>query len=217
MFLDTAKRVTNPNDKPRRLKSQNVVSITVTETRSMKGFNKKSKAIDVKKKRLEQSDPNNNNNSTKKVKHYSQTNFEHIPSTSSNQNQTHLQQHRINNECCNSCGECYGEMISCDTCPATFHLLCANPPLSKDELPKGCYLCEHCRTRTTTTTQEDLINKHQQEKIILPFSFDPKKNLQINGLKKNQQLHSTLGQIKLPTGITYIIHFYLIIRIYNKL
>jgi hypothetical protein len=37
---------------------------------------------------------------------------------------------------------------------------------------------------------------NKQEKLILPFSFDPKKNLQLNGLKKQ----STLGQIKLPIG-----------------
>ncbi len=92
-------------------------------------------------------------------------------------------------------------MITCHSCSATFHLLCTNPPLTKEEKPKECYSCEHCRTQN---------NKNKQEKIILPFSFDPKKNLQLNGLKKNQQFHSTLGQIKLPTGKTssdYSINF----------
>jgi len=167
----------------------------------MKGFNKKSKPIELKKKRLEHSDSNNNNNknnSTKKMEHYSHTNLEHIPSTSSNQNQ-----HRINNDYCNSCGECYGEMISCDICPATFHLLCTNPPLLKEDISKGSYFCENCRT--ITKIQEDLITKDKQEKLIQPFSFDPKRNLHTNGFKKNQQSHSKLGQIKLPTGIKYII------------
>jgi len=159
----------------------------------MKGFNKKQKSIDVKKQRLEHSDSNNNNNnSTKKVKDYSQN----IPSTSS----TDIPQNIIN---CDSCGECYGEMISCDTCSARFHLLCINPPLSKEDIPKGSFFCENCRI--ITKTEENLIEKDKQQKLTQPFLFDPKKTLHINGCKKTQQYHSTLGQIKLPTGIKYII------------
>ncbi len=191
-FLDSTERVSNTNDKTKRLKSKNVVSININQTRSMKGFNKKQKLIDTKKKRLEHNDSNNNNNSTKKIKNYSHTNLEHIPSTSSNKNP-----HRINNNYCDSFGECYCEMISCNTCSSTFHLLCANPPLSKEDIPKGSYICQNCRNMKKT--------QDKQQKIILPFSFDPKKNLHTNGYKKNQQYHSTLGQIKLPTGIKYII------------
>jgi hypothetical protein len=136
----------------------------------MKKFNQKQKPIDIKKKHLIHND-SNNNNSPKKVKH--------IPSTSSN----------IHN--CDVCGDCYGEMISCDTCSSTFHLLCINPSLSKEDISKGSYFCENCRR--IKKPQEDF--KQQSQKLILPFSFDPKKNLYTNGLKK------TLGQIKLPTGI----------------
>lgn len=143
----------------------------------MKGFNKKSKSIDVKKKSLEHNDSNNNDNSTKKMKHYSHTNLEHIPSTSSEQ---------LINTYCNSCGEFYGDMISCDRCSARFHIHCINP---NEEISKGSYLCENCRIITKT--------QDKQEKIILPFTFDPKKNLHLNGFKKNQ---STFGQIKLSTG-----------------
>jgi 16S rRNA G966 N2-methylase RsmD len=156
----------------------------------MKGFNKKQKSIDVKKKHLEHSDSNNNNNnntSTKKVKDYSQN----IPSTSS----TDIH--------CDSCGKCYGEMISCDTCSARFHLLCIDPPLTKEDISKGSFFCENCRI--ITKTEENLIEKDKQQKLTLPFLFDPKKTLHINGCKKTQQYHSTLGQIKLPTGIKYII------------
>jgi hypothetical protein len=85
-------------------------------------------------------------------------------------------------------------MISCVTCSSTFHLLCVHPPLSKEDFPNGPYFCENCRA--IAITQEELINKDKQQTIILPFSFDPKKNLHFNGC------HSTLGQIKLPTGIT---------------
>jgi hypothetical protein len=174
----------------KRLKSKNVVLITVNETRSIKGMNKKQKAIDLKKKNLIHSDSNNNNNSTKKVKQHTS---EHISSTSSNKKETY---HIINNDYCHSCGE----MISCNTCQSTFHI-CANLPLSKEDLPKNSYFCDNCRS--ITKTQEELINKDKQQKLILPFRFDPKKTLHINGLKKNHQHRSTLEQTKLPTGMRH--------------
>ncbi|CAF2636996.1 unnamed protein product [Rotaria sp. Silwood2] len=201
---DIAECQPNTNDNERiavnkRLKSKNVTSITINEAQSMKGFNKNQKTNDVKKKRLIHSDSNNNNNSTKKLKPYSHSNFEYITSPSSNINETHIHHHHmINNDYCNTCGECFGEMISCNTCSATFHLLCINPPLSKEDIPKDSYFCENCRT--ITKTQEDVINQNKQKKIILPFSFNPKKTLHINTSKRNQHYHSKLGKLKLPTA-----------------
>ncbi|CAF1070051.1 unnamed protein product [Rotaria sordida] len=148
--------------------------------------------------------------------HEKKSQLENIPSSTSNKQEQHhhnhhhhhhhhhQQQHHhhhvINNDHCDSCGELYGEMISCDKCPATFHLLCANPPLSREDVPKGSYFCENCRTKAA---EEELINKEKQTKINLQtqktFSYDSKKKLNINGFKKHQQ-HSTLGQIKLPTA-----------------
>ncbi|CAF2835832.1 unnamed protein product [Rotaria sp. Silwood2] len=214
----------------KRLKAKLIVS-NVNETRTMKkDKTKKQKSTnESNKKRSNHND--SNNNSTKKVKqsshsrhllshpvlhhhhhpqHEKKSQSENIPSsttTTTNKREHHHHHHQhhhhhvINNDHCDSCGELYGEMISCDKCPATFHLLCANPPLSREDVPKGSYFCENCRAKAA---EEELINKEKQTKINLqtqkPFSYDPKKKLNSNGFKKNLQQHSTLGQIKLPTA-----------------
>ncbi|CAF4415887.1 unnamed protein product, partial [Didymodactylos carnosus] len=94
----------------------------------------------------------------------------------------------INNEYCDSCGDRYGELISCDTCPATFHLLCANPPLSREDVPSSSYHCENCiahkRDNLSSSTSVNNNNNnndtnHQQKSA---FSFDPKKaTAKLNG------------------------------------
>ena len=160
-----------------------------------------------------------NNNSTKKLKqstynrqflshpiihrHKKQSQTDNI-STSINKNEyNHNYNHHhhhfvINNDHCDLCGELYGEMISCDTCPATFHLLCANPPLSREDVPKGSYYCENCRTKKAEE-EEGLINKNQRQ-TEKTFSFNSKNKLHMNGFKNDLQKDSKLGQIKLPTG-----------------
>ncbi|CAF1249668.1 unnamed protein product [Rotaria sordida] len=176
----------------KRLKSKNITSITINETRSTKRFNKKSKINDIKKKRLIHSISNNNNNSTKKLKSYSHY-------ITSNKNETHIHHHHmINNNYCNSCGECFGEMISCNICLTTFHIFCINPPLSKEDISKNSYFCENCQT--IKKTQQDLINQNKHQKIIRSFSFNPKKFLHSNTSKKTQQYHSKFEQLKLPTA-----------------
>ncbi|CAF4675270.1 unnamed protein product, partial [Rotaria socialis] len=197
----------------KRLKAKLVVS-SVNETRPMKKEKpkKQTPTNESSKRRPIQNDPNNN--STKKIKqpqhsrhllahpilhhhhHEKKSQLENIP-TSAIKNEHHV----INNDHCDSCGELYGEMISCDKCPATFHLLCANPPLSRENVPKGSYFCENCRVKEV---EDELTNKDKHTKtnvqISKPFSFEPKKKLNINGFKKNlPQQQSTLGQIKLPT------------------
>lgn len=37
---------------------------------------------------------------------------------------------------------------SCDRCPVSFHLLCHDPPLRLDQIPKGDFLCNKCKTIT---------------------------------------------------------------------
>ncbi|CAF3943215.1 unnamed protein product, partial [Rotaria magnacalcarata] len=199
----------------KRLKAKLVVS-NVNEARPMKKEKpkKQTPTNESSKRRPIQNDPNNN--STKKIKqpqhsrhllahpilhhhhHEKKSQLENIP-TSAIKNEHHV----INNDHCDSCGELYGEMISCDKCPATFHLLCANPPLSRENVPKGSYFCENCRVKEAE--EEELTNKDKHTKVNVqiskPFSFEPKKKLNINGFKKNlPQQQSTLGQIKLPTA-----------------
>lgn len=66
-------------------------------------------------------------------------------------------------------------MLSCHSCRTGF-LSVKNSSLNKDE-----YSCENCRMKNQI-----------EEKIVLPFSFNPKKNLQLNGFRKNA--------MKFPTG-----------------
>ena len=190
----------------KRVKSKIAASI-VTETRTMKKHGNKT----TKKRHHhhhhhhhQQQQNDSNNNSTKKPpatsshllthpiihhqkKSCSQT--ENIPSINSHHHHRHHHHHVINNDHCDSCGELYGEMISCDTCPATFHLLCANPPLSREDVPKGSYFCENCRAKT--------VDDHSTTTVL----SEPKKKIYTNGLKKNPPRQSTLGQIKIPTGM----------------
>ncbi|KAH7698309.1 PHD-finger family protein, partial [Aphelenchoides avenae] len=48
-----------------------------------------------------------------------------------------------NSEICNACGD-GGELLCCDRCPASFHLMCHNPPISPDEIPRGRWRCSRC-------------------------------------------------------------------------
>ena len=38
------------------------------------------------------------------------------------------------------------KIYSCDRCPASFHFLCSEPPLDLDQIPKGDFLCNKCKT-----------------------------------------------------------------------
>uniref|UniRef100_A0A915DWV4 PHD-type domain-containing protein n=1 Tax=Ditylenchus dipsaci TaxID=166011 RepID=A0A915DWV4_9BILA len=50
-----------------------------------------------------------------------------------------------NSEVCSSCEE-GGELLCCDRCPSSFHLMCHNPPIL--HVPKGKWICSRCRAET---------------------------------------------------------------------
>ena len=50
----------------------------------------------------------------------------------------------VNNEFCYYCEE-GGQLLNCDRCPASFHLMCHEPPLDLEQVPKGEFLCNKCR------------------------------------------------------------------------
>ncbi|CAM4882651.1 unnamed protein product [Rotaria socialis] len=199
---ETSKHLPNKNDTNiiainKKLKSKSKSSPTlvtvVNEIQSIKGYNKRQKSINFKRKRLIHSDSNNSNSSTK-LKSYSHSNLEYM---SRNKKEARIH-HSSKTNCCNSCNYCFGEIVSCKMCSATFHLDCMNPSLTKDDIPKDAYFCENCQT--ITKTQEDSMNKNKQQKIIQSFSFNPKKNLHEENSKKHHHYQSKLGQIKLPTA-----------------
>ncbi|XP_062870286.1 PHD finger protein 12 isoform X2 [Trichomycterus rosablanca] len=51
-----------------------------------------------------------------------------------------------NHDTCDSCRE-GGDLLCCDHCPAAFHLQCCNPPLSREMLPPGDWMCHRCTVR----------------------------------------------------------------------
>ncbi|KAJ1373916.1 PHD-finger [Parelaphostrongylus tenuis] len=42
-----------------------------------------------------------------------------------------------------------GELLCCDICPASFHLLCHEPIIRREAIPRGRWFCNRCRRATT--------------------------------------------------------------------
>ncbi|GMT18816.1 hypothetical protein PFISCL1PPCAC_10113, partial [Pristionchus fissidentatus] len=49
----------------------------------------------------------------------------------------------VNTQFCIVCRE-GGELLCCEGCPASFHLLCHTPPIIRSEIPSGKWLCHRC-------------------------------------------------------------------------
>ncbi|XP_060764120.1 PHD finger protein 12 isoform X2 [Neoarius graeffei] len=82
-----------------------------------------------------------------------------------------------NHDTCDSCRE-GGDLLCCDHCPAAFHLQCCNPPLSREMLPPGDWMCHRCSVRK---------KKREQKKE------------QINGLMQAKQTPSPAAELDLGT------------------
>ncbi|XP_066507491.1 PHD finger protein 12 [Hoplias malabaricus] len=82
-----------------------------------------------------------------------------------------------NHDTCDSCRE-GGDLLCCDHCPAAFHLQCCNPPLSREMLPPGDWMCHRCTVRK---------KKREQKKE------------QINGLMLAKQTPSPAVELDLGT------------------
>lgn len=53
-----------------------------------------------------------------------------------------------NHDSCDACGE-GGDLICCDSCPASFHFSCHAPPLEESDIPLGDWVCLRCHVRET--------------------------------------------------------------------
>ncbi|XP_051764484.1 PHD finger protein 12 [Ctenopharyngodon idella] len=58
-----------------------------------------------------------------------------------------------NHDTCDSCRE-GGDLLCCDHCPAAFHLQCCNPPMSREMLPPGDWMCHRCSVRKKKREQK---------------------------------------------------------------
>ena len=54
-----------------------------------------------------------------------------------------LQDENSNHDLCDSCGD-GGDLLCCDRCPASFHILCVEPPLPGNVVPDGDWFCKQC-------------------------------------------------------------------------
>eukprot|EP01134_Creolimax_fragrantissima_P001475 CFRG1475T1 len=68
--------------------------------------------------------------------------WEKPKNTGEGDDEEHKEDDHINE--CNTCGT-GGELVMCDNCPLSFHMLCAEPPLSQDTVPEGEWLCCSCK------------------------------------------------------------------------
>uniref|UniRef100_A0A7I4YDH7 PHD-type domain-containing protein n=1 Tax=Haemonchus contortus TaxID=6289 RepID=A0A7I4YDH7_HAECO len=55
----------------------------------------------------------------------------------------------VNRTYCVVCRE-GGELLCCDVCPASFHLLCHEPIIRREKIPRGRWLCNRCRRSGAT-------------------------------------------------------------------
>lgn len=52
----------------------------------------------------------------------------------------------VNNEYCTACSGT-GNLICCESCPKSFHFLCADPPVDQNNVPDECWFCNECMFR----------------------------------------------------------------------
>ncbi|KAG8189018.1 hypothetical protein JTE90_014531 [Oedothorax gibbosus] len=57
-----------------------------------------------------------------------------------------LPKRTINRDTCDFCNE-RGDLLCCDKCPASFHLMCCEPPLMADDIPTGEWICSKCSAK----------------------------------------------------------------------
>ena len=78
----------------------------------------------------------------------------------------------VNLDYCSYCDE-GGDLLNCDRCPASFHLTCQEPPLSSDQIPKGEFHCNKCKSKAKLLANEIGVEKKAEE-LSLPVSNDIK-------------------------------------------
>nr|CDJ89235.1 Zinc finger domain containing protein [Haemonchus contortus] len=76
----------------------------------------------------------------------------------------------VNRTYCVVCRE-GGELLCCDVCPASFHLLCHEPIIRREKIPRGRWLCNRCRRSGATAAAK---RSHA--------SFDVPPSIRIDGL-----------------------------------
>ncbi|KAM3724186.1 PHD finger protein [Dirofilaria immitis] len=80
----------------------------------------------------------------------------------------------INSQYCSSCME-GGELLCCDRCPASFHLMCHEPPIERSSIPSGKWLCNRC-THAVAHDASPKANKKVPKLDVDCSSLDARRN-----------------------------------------
>uniref|UniRef100_A0A671KZU1 PHD finger protein 12 n=1 Tax=Sinocyclocheilus anshuiensis TaxID=1608454 RepID=A0A671KZU1_9TELE len=104
-----------------------------------------------------------------------------------------------NHDTCDSCRE-GGDLLCCDHCPAAFHLQCCNPPLSREMLPPGDWMCHRCSVRKKKHEQKAEQVNGALERQLSKRSSSPAAELELGTLRLDGLPYATSGGLRLAVA-----------------
>uniref|UniRef100_A0A8C2KFF4 PHD finger protein 12 n=1 Tax=Cyprinus carpio TaxID=7962 RepID=A0A8C2KFF4_CYPCA len=104
-----------------------------------------------------------------------------------------------NHDTCDSCRE-GGDLLCCDHCPAAFHLQCCNPPLSREMLPPGDWMCHRCSVRKKKHEQKAEQVNGALERQLSKRSSSPAAELELGTLRLDGLPSATSGGLRLAVA-----------------
>ncbi|XP_051966783.1 PHD finger protein 12-like [Xyrauchen texanus] len=104
-----------------------------------------------------------------------------------------------NHDTCDSCHE-GGDLLCCDHCPAAFHLQCCNPPLSREMLPPGDWMCHRCCMRKKKREQKTEQVNGVFERQLSKHSSSPAPELELGTLRLDGLPSASSGGLRLAVA-----------------
>uniref|UniRef100_A0A8C1CP67 PHD finger protein 12 n=2 Tax=Cyprinus carpio TaxID=7962 RepID=A0A8C1CP67_CYPCA len=104
-----------------------------------------------------------------------------------------------NHDTCDSCRE-GGDLLCCDHCPAAFHLQCCNPPLSREMLPPGDWMCHRCSVRKKKREQKAEQVNGAFERQLSKRSSSPAAELELGTLRLDGLPSAASGGLRLAVA-----------------
>lgn len=104
-----------------------------------------------------------------------------------------------NHDTCDSCRE-GGDLLCCDHCPAAFHLQCCNPPLSREMLPPGDWMCHRCSVRKKKREQKSEHVNGTLERQLSKRSSSPAAELELGTLRLDGLPSAASGGLRLAVA-----------------
>ncbi|XP_056119417.1 PHD finger protein 12 isoform X1 [Rhinichthys klamathensis goyatoka] len=104
-----------------------------------------------------------------------------------------------NHDTCDSCRE-GGDLLCCDHCPAAFHLQCCNPPLSREMLPPGDWMCHRCSVRKKKREQKAEQVNGALERQLSKRSSSPAAELELGTLRLDGLPSAASGGLRLAVA-----------------